>query len=126
MSRKERLATMIKKEVSEIIFQKVSDPRIGFVSITAVDLSPDLKNANIFVSVFGNDKQKNDAMLGLTSATAFIRAELSQLLSLRQAPLVKFVRDDSLERGSRVLDLISKIDHENKNISSHKKSLKKK
>lgn len=124
MTRQERVEELIRKETSAIIREKVADPRIGFVSVTEVTISPDLKNASIYVSVYGDEKIKNDAMAGLNSAAGYIQRELGQTLTLRLTPHIQFVQDDSLERGSRVLTLISKIKHE-ENTGRHKKSAKK-
>lgn len=124
MTRVERVAELIREEVSTIIREDVSDPRIGFVSITRVDVSPDLENAKIFVSILGEEKK--ESMLGLFSATGFIRGKLGDMLELRLVPAIKFIRDDSLEKGSRVLGMISKLKREEheRNSRPHKKSRK--
>jgi ribosome-binding factor A len=111
MSRADRVAELIKAEVSRIIREDVNDPRIGFVSITGVDVSPDLENAKIRVSIMGSEEVKQDSMGGLRSASRFIRGKLGDLLELRLVPEIRFVRDDSLEKGSRVLDIICKLSH---------------
>lgn len=125
MTRPERFAELIKEEISEILKGKVSDPRIGFVSITEVEISPDLKDAKIYVSVFGEEKQKKEAMNGLGSATGFIRAKLACLLPTKNVPQIEFVQDDSIERGSRVLEIISGWGHEKETVRKNKKSSKK-
>jgi len=127
VTRAERVAELIREEISKIIREEVSDPRIGFVSITRVDLSPDLENARIFVSILGSENNKKDCMHGLNSATKFIRGKLGHLLEMRVVPEIKFVRDDSLEKGSRVLGIISRLERQERgtNISRHKKSRKK-
>ncbi len=112
MSRADRLAKLIKEDICKILRQEVSDPRIGFVSITNVDLSPDFENANIFVSIYGDEDKKRQAMKGLDSATRFIRGKLGHVLELREVPKIHFVRDDSIENGSRVLGIISKLEKE--------------
>ncbi len=124
MTRSERVEELIRQEVCEILREKVSDPRIGFISITGVKISPDLKNASIYVSIFGDEKKKKDAMLGLYSATGFIRGELGHMLELRETPEIRFVRDDSLERGSRVLGIINKLENE-KRLRKNKRPAKK-
>ncbi|MEA3493422.1 MAG: 30S ribosome-binding factor RbfA [Candidatus Margulisiibacteriota bacterium] len=108
MSRVERLSKLIRKEISEIIREDVSDPRIGFVSITNVDISPDFENAMIFVSILGDESQKKDSMAGLISATRFIRGKLGNVLELREVPNIRFVRDDSLEKGDKVLGILKR------------------
>ena len=111
-NRIERVSNLIKQEVSRIIHEDVSDPRIGFVSITRVDVSADLEDAKIFISILGNDKQKRECMQGLDSATKFIRGKLGHLLEMRLVPEINFVRDDSLEKGSQVLGIISNLEKE--------------
>ena len=124
MTRQDRVEELIRAEVSQILREKVNDPRIGFISITEVKISPDLKNASIFVSIFGEEKKKQEAMAGLVSATGFIQRELGQLLELRSTPQIIFVRDDSLDRGSRVLGIMSQLNNET-NPSQYKNSSKK-
>lgn len=127
MTRVERVAELIKEEISEIIREEVSDPRIGFVSITRVDLSPDLENASVFVSILGGEEKKRESMNGLRSATNFIRGKLGHMLEMRVVPEIRFVRDDSLEKGSRVLSIISSLEKEEheRSLHRHKKGRKK-
>jgi ribosome-binding factor A len=125
MTRPERFAHLLKEEISDIIRTEVSDPRIGFISVTDVSVSPDLKNAKIYVSIMGTEKQKKDAMQGLNSASGFIRRQLAGMLEVRSIPEISFVRDDSLERGSRVLGLLTRLENEKKGICRPKKSVKK-
>ncbi|NQT28962.1 MAG: 30S ribosome-binding factor RbfA [Candidatus Saganbacteria bacterium] len=126
MTRIERVVELIKEEVSKIIREDVSDPRIGFISITGVDLSPDLENAEIFVSILGSETEKKESMLGLHSATGFIRGKLGRVLEMRQVPDIKFTQDDSLAKGSRVLSIISKLEEEkDAGFKRNKKSRKK-
>jgi len=124
-TRTERFEQLIKEEVSKIIREDVSDPRIGFVSLTKVDVSPDLKNAKIFVSILGNDKQKNDSMAGLTSATSFVRGKLGGMIRNRNVPELCFIQDDSLEKGSQVLNIISGLKNEKTSVKRNKTSNKK-
>ncbi|MDD5594335.1 MAG: 30S ribosome-binding factor RbfA [Candidatus Margulisbacteria bacterium] len=125
MTRQERIEELIRQEVCEILRAKVSDPRVGFVSVTGVDISPDLENAYIYVSILGDEKQKQEAIKGLYSATKFIRGELGKRLELRLTPNIRFFRDDSLERGSRVLSLINKLEKDEKVLPRNKKRAKK-
>jgi len=112
MSRADRVAELIKIEVSRILREDVNDPRIGFVSITGVDVSPDLESAKIRISIMGTEEVKQDNMGGLHSASRFIRGKLGDLLALRIVPEIRFVRDDSLEKGSRVLGIINRLEKE--------------
>lgn len=112
-TRPERVAEEIRKIVSRLLQEKVSDPRIGFVSITSVDLSPDLKNAKIFASVLGSEDERKKTFEGLKSATPFIRVELGRALrELRSVPEIQFVYDKSIERGTRVLAILYKLERE--------------
>jgi ribosome-binding factor A len=122
VTRVDRLAELIKQEVSDILRAEVADPRIGFVSLTEVSLSPDFKDCRVYVSVYGDDQQKNEAMAGLRSATGFIRAKLAGMLEIRTIPELHFLRDDSIERGSRVLKLLK---DEAKILKPNKKNPKK-
>ena len=124
MIRKQRLEELLRKEVSNILRGKVSDPRIGFVTITDVKVSPDLENASVYVSVFGEEKKKEETMQGLFSATKFIRGELGTRLNLRLTPAIHFVNDNSLERGSNILAVISKLENA-KRIQKNKATSKK-
>lgn len=112
MTRIERIAHEIKKEISRILREDVSDPRIGFVSLTDVNITPDLKYAKIFVSVLGDENSKKKTLKGLKSATSFIKLKLGEALDLRFIPDIKFVYDNSLERGSRILGLMDKLHKE--------------
>jgi len=112
MSRTDRIKAVLQAEISEILRERVSDPRIGFVSITDVDISPDLKNAKVYFStIVSNEQDKSNCLEGLKSATRFIRGELGPRLTLRSVPAIEFVYDSSLERGSKVLSLMNKIEH---------------
>ncbi|MFA4967271.1 MAG: 30S ribosome-binding factor RbfA [Candidatus Margulisiibacteriota bacterium] len=124
MARPERVAELIKEEVSRIIHERVSDPRIGFISITNVELTPDLKSAKIFASVLGDKNERQKTFEGLRSATPFIRGRLGDVLNLRFMPEISFVYDKSIERGSRVLAIMYKLNREaeeGRKLSKNKK-----
>src|SRR6266852_6178976 len=95
--RPERVREFIKEQVGEIIQQNLKDPRIGFVSVTAVEVSADLRHAKVFVSVLGDAQAKTDSMAGLQSARGYIRSELGKRLQMRFSPEVLFRLDDSIE-----------------------------
>ncbi|MBI5701272.1 30S ribosome-binding factor RbfA [Candidatus Saganbacteria bacterium] len=109
MSRPERVAELIKREVAEIIRDKVSDPRIGFMSVIDVELTPDLKNAKIYISVLGDELVCKRTMEGLKSAKAFIRGELGQLLEMRYIPEIMFIYDKSIARASNVINIMNRL-----------------
>lgn len=112
--RVERVASLIKREVSQMLMVDIKDDRVGsgMVSITDVDVSGDLQHAKIFVSIYGTDEAKAETMEGLRAATGFVRSELGQRLRLRRTPEILFKEDLSMERGTHVLSLINQLSRE--------------
>ncbi|MCA1903461.1 MAG: 30S ribosome-binding factor RbfA [Cyanobacteria bacterium KgW148] len=112
--RVERVAELIKREVSALIMRDIKDDRVGagMVSITAVEVSGDLQHARVFVSIYGTDAARQETMEGLGAATSFIRRELGHRLNLRRAPEVVFKEDRSFEEGVKVLSLLNKLSAE--------------
>ncbi len=107
--RVERVATAIKEEVSTIIQEEVKDPRIGFITVTDVELSEDLRHAKVFISVYGNESEKVKALKGLSSAAGFIRSQMGKRIKLRYTPEIVFKWDRSIERGAHIEELLRKI-----------------
>lgn len=112
--RVERVASLIKREVSQMLLHGIKDDRVGsgIVSITDVDVSRDLQHAKIFVSIYGTEEAKAETMAGLESAAGYVRSHIGQHLRLRRTPEVSFVEDRSLERGDRMLDLLNRLSQE--------------
>lgn len=105
-----RINDEIKKEVSEILRSGLKDPRVGVItSVLKVDTTNDLKFCKLYVSVLGDDKEKEDVMEGLKNASGFIRKELASRINLRNTPQLKFVLDDSLEYSIRMAKLIDEV-----------------
>jgi ribosome-binding factor A len=88
---------------------ELKDPRIGMVTVTGVHVTPDLAEARIFISVFGNDKKRAATLSGLDSARGVLQAKLGRQLSLRRTPMLTFSYDDSVERGVRMTKLIEDV-----------------
>lgn len=111
-----RVAELVKREVSQLLFSGIKDDRVGMgmVSVTDVDVSGDLQHAKIFVSIYGTDEARAETMAGLKSATGYVRSELGQRLRLRRTPEIVFVEDRSIERGTKVLSLINRLSQERK------------
>ncbi len=124
MSRLDRVSALILKEVGNIIQTKVSDPRIGFASLTGVEISPDLKYAKIFVSVLGTKNEKIKSLKGLKSAAGFIQSLLNHRLQMRYVPEIRFFLDPSLERGDRILNILNQMQSK-KDVPANKKRTKK-
>lgn len=110
--RAEKVKEFIKEELSLILQREVRDPRIGFVSVTDVEVSQDLRHARIFVSVLGTEEEKAATMEGLGSAARYIRRALGQRLQMRFTPDLSFRLDESIERGSRVMKLLGEVTHD--------------
>lgn len=104
-----RLTRAMREEIADVLRHGIKDPRVGFVSITGVELSSDQRVAKVFCSVLGSDEEKRRAIDGLRSATGFIRSAVAQRIRLRHAPELVFVLDQSIERGVRVVDMINKL-----------------
>jgi ribosome-binding factor A len=107
--RPERLAEAVKKEISDLLLNELKDPRVGFATITGVDVSNDLKYAKIHVSVLGNHEQRDNTMLALKKAQGFIRTELGRRIRLRQVPEISFKLDESLDHGVRIMELLDEV-----------------
>ncbi len=112
--RMSRVASLIKREVSQILLHDIKDDRVGtgMVSITDVDVSGDLQHAKIFVSIYGTEEARKETMEGLRSATSYIRSYLGQRVRLRRTPELTFLEDRSLERGDKMLALLNQIAHD--------------
>ena len=112
--RVERVASLIKREVSQMLMSGIKDDRVGsgMVSVTDVEVTGDLQHAKIFVSIYGSDAAKTETMAGLKAATGFVRGELGHRLQLRRTPEILFREDRSVERGTRVLSLINQLSQE--------------
>ena len=112
--RVERVASLIRREISELLIGGIKDERVsqGMVSVTSVEVAGDLQHCKIFVSVFGSDADKEQAMAGLSSASAFVKGELSRRLKMRRTPEVVFVLDRGIEKGTTVLGLLNRLEDE--------------
>ena len=104
--RRDRVQETMRTELSEIIKRDLKDPRLGFVTITDVELSNDMSHAKVFVSIYGSEEEKRLSMQALESAKGFIRTNLGQRVRLRIVPELVFKEDNSIERGIRILELI--------------------
>ncbi len=107
--RSERVSRLLKEEVSRIIRQEIKDPRVGFVTVTGVDVSADLRHANIFISIYGDDESVEKSMEGLNKSASFIRREIGERIKLRYVPAIHFKYDESIERASRIFKSINEI-----------------
>lgn len=112
-----RVGALIQEEVSQMVLHELKDERVGagMVSITLVDVSGDLQHAKIYVSIYGTDEARAETMAGLKSATGFVRRELGKRLRLRRTPEIAFIEDRGIERGDRILTLLTQLSQERQN-----------
>lgn len=103
---------MIVVELSDLLRSRVKDPRVGFVSITRVEVSGDYRHAKVHVSVMGSDDEQVTTMRALKHATGFLRRELASRIDLRYTPEIEFKLDTSIQEGARILDLIREVEKE--------------
>lgn len=118
--RQTRINDEMMREVSDIV-RSIKDPRINssFISITAVDCTADLKYAKIYYSVIvKNDEERSEIAKGFKSASGFIRKQLAERLNLRMTPELKFIADESIEKGTNISELIKKVENELQEIDS--------
>jgi ribosome-binding factor A len=100
--RPERVSELVRKIVAEFLTADVRDPRIGFVTVTGVEVSPDLTHARVRVSVMGTDEEREKSLEGLGSAARFLRAQLAKALTLRVTPELHFELDRGLEHAQHI------------------------
>lgn len=113
-----RISEEVRKAVSELLFNGLKDPRISnMTTVSRVDVSRDLSFAKIYISVFGDEKEKEDTINGLNNAKGFIRKEISNRIDLRHTPDPIFILDESIEQAINLSKLISEV---NKDIHMDK------
>jgi len=112
--RVERVAALIRREVSELLVTGIKDERVslGMVSITNVDVAGDLQHCKIFVSVYGSGEVQQQALEGLRSASNYVKGELGRRLNMRRTPEVIFQLDRGIEKGTSVLGLLNQLEEQ--------------
>jgi ribosome-binding factor A len=104
----------MKQEIADILMRKLKDPRVGFVTVTEVAVADDLRNATVYVSIYGGDTEKQASLKGLRSASAFIRSELGKRMRMRYLPELLFRFDATVERGAHIMELLREIEEKEK------------
>jgi len=97
---------LVRREVSDILRTRVKDPRIGFVTVTGVRMSDDLRYAKIYVSILGDERERGESLKGLERARTFIRGELGRRIRMRHVPEIGFRYDHSIEYGMRIDEIL--------------------
>lgn len=108
----EKLQELIKQELGKMLLTDLKDPRIGFVTVTDVEMTGDLREAKIYVSVMGGAEQVKNSLEGLQSALGFIRREIGQRIRLRFTPEISFALDTSLDYGDHIQKLLLQVEGE--------------
>jgi len=111
-TRIERLNGALREEISDILRSELKDPRVGFVSITRVDLTQDLRQARVYVSVLGPAEDREASLEGLKRAAGFVRSEVARRIRLRYAPEIIFRADDSIAHGVHIMRLLNQVKEE--------------
>jgi ribosome-binding factor A len=102
------VADLIQRELADLLRHEVRDPRVGMVTLTSVDVAPDLSHAKVFFTLL-NTEQKNETARALQRASGFLRSQLSHRMSMYTTPELRFVYDESVERGDRLSRLIDSV-----------------
>jgi len=113
--RVEKVQEFIKQEISKIVLTELKDPRIGFVTVTRVEATGDLRSAKVYISLMGSDEQKAETWAGLTKSLGYLRSEIGKRIRMRFAPELSLHLDETLEYSARIQELILKIKQEEGN-----------
>lgn len=108
MARVDKLDSILMKEISTIILQDINDPKLGFPTVTEVDVAPDLKTAKVYVSFLGKNYMKRDGIQALRKAKGYIKSQLAKRIKLRKIPDLHFIVDDTLDKAERIEEILSK------------------
>jgi ribosome-binding factor A len=106
LDRMRRVNVAVREVLSARIAEGLNDPRIGFVTLTSVDTSPDLRHARVYVSVLGTDAERAEALAGLGSAHGLLQQAIGRELRMKRTPTLEFVFDESIDRGMRISELL--------------------
>ncbi len=112
--RTERVAEFIREEIAKLLIDGIKDPRLGFVSVMGVKMSKDLRYANVYVSLFGDEKQKKSSLIALQNSAGWIKSMLAQNLHMRYIPEIRFFPDDSLDKVYAMEEVFNEIHHQKK------------
>jgi ribosome-binding factor A len=110
VDRMRRVNEAVREVLSARISQGLKDPRIGFVTVTAVETSPDLRHARVYVSVLGDDLQREATLAGLASSHGVLQAQLARELRMKRTPTLEFAYDSSVDRSMRIIELLERED----------------
>ena len=106
MARIDKLSSLLLREISTIISQEINDPKLGFPTVTEVDVAPDLNTAKVYVSFLGKNYKKRDGLDTLRRAKGHIKSELAKRLNMRKIPDLTFIVDDTLDKAFRIEEIL--------------------
>lgn len=118
--RPKRVQEALRREISVIVQKEIKDSRMGFTTVTKVEISKDLKNATVYYSVLGTEKEKRNTKFALSSAEGYIRKLIGDRIQMRFIPEIRFKIDKSIEHSQKIFDILEKIKKE-KTEDEHKK-----
>lgn len=107
--RTDRVGHLIQQEIGNLLLREISDSRIGFVTVSRVEVTTDLAHAKVYVSVLGTDKEKRDSLAGLGHSASYMRTHLAKVLKMRTVPRLQFVEDKNLDHGFRIHQILNDI-----------------
>ncbi len=113
-TRPRRVAELVKERIAQLLIKGLKDPRIGFVSVMGVQMSSDLRYANVHVSLYGSETERKASMAGLKHSTGWIRREVGRALKIRCVPEIRFFEDTTLDRVYKLEEVFEQIHHEEK------------
>jgi len=118
--RPERVQEALRQEISRIVQNEIKDPRLGFITITKVEATKDLRYAKVYFSVLGEDKEKRLAVKGLNSAKRYVKGLISDRIKLRYTPDIDFRIDESIEHTKKIYDLLDRLKKEKRNAEGNR------
>ncbi|HEX8917213.1 MAG TPA: 30S ribosome-binding factor RbfA [Chloroflexota bacterium] len=110
--RQQRVAEEIQRRASQFIREELKDPRLGFLTLTGVEINSDLTHATLYVSVLGDETEQRDTMIALQRAKGLIKRDIGDWLRIRTVPEIHFKLDTSIERGARIIQLMRTLEQE--------------
>lgn len=119
--RVEKVQELMKQEISDIILHNLKDPRIGFVTVTSVSCTEDLREAKIYVSIMGDEQSVRDSLAGLGRALGFVRREIGRRIRLRFTPEISFALDTSLNYSDHIQRILNSI-HDEKSVGTQEET----
>lgn len=111
-TRQGKVAHQLRQIASDIIQRELRDPGLGFITVTDSDISPDLRQARIYVSILGDDEKRKEGMEALKRATPYVRREIGRRAGLRMVPEISFHADTAIDRGARIFELLEEVKKE--------------